>query len=176
MKTDEITQENLNLKLQDATSKLLEMARNLTWNKISNNVKFLIKKVRVKEAAENLFEEIRIRKKLLNSKEKLNLDTAVNQLNLEFENIYLIDLYIFKADKKETIVEIEVLEKSELDIEYRKTILDNPPMLHCKVAMPPYIGFEKKKEFDINWQLETIEYKWEIFFWRIKHKLRRFLE
>ena len=72
----------------------------------------------------------------------------MNQLNLEFEHIYLIELYIFKVNKKETIVEIEILEKSELDIEYRKTILDNSPMLHCKVVIPPYIGLEKKDKFD----------------------------
>ncbi len=67
-------------------------------------------------------------------------------------------------------MEIEILEKSELDVEYRKTVLNDSPMLHCKVAIPPYSNFDKKDKFDINWQIGTFEYKWKMFWWRRKMK------
>ena len=171
MQEDKVTKENLNRQIKEATNTLLEMAKEHSWNKISSNVRYVIKKVKTEiTEGENLFQTNRIRKRLLSLKERLNLESAIKQLKSEFENIYLIELYIFKASKKETIVEIEILEKSELDAEYRKTVLNDSPMLHCKVAIPPYIGLEKKDKFDINWQLETIEYKWKIFWWRRKMK------
>ena len=171
MQKDKITAKNLNRQIKEATNQLLEMAKEHSWNKISSDVKYVIKKVKAEiTEGKNLFETNRIRKRLLSLKERLDLKSAIKQLNSEFENIYLIELYIFKASKKETIVEIEILEKSELDAEYRKTVLNESPMLHCKVAIPPYIGFEKKDKFDINWQLETIECKWKVFWWRRKIK------
>lgn len=174
MQKEKITIKNLNRQIKEATDQLLEMAKEHSWNTISSNVKYVIEKVK-KDITNggNLFETNRIRKRLLNLKEKLSLETAIKQLNSKFENIYLIELYVLKASKKETIVEIEILEKSELDIEYRKTVVNQSPMLHCKVAIPPYIGFEKQDEFDINWQLETLEYKWKMFWWRRKIKRKK---
>lgn len=144
-----ITKENLYNQIKEATKELLEMAKERSWNKISNDVSYVIKK---------------------GKSERMNLDSAIKQLKSEFENIYLIELYVFKAEKKETIVEIKILEKSELDFEYRKTAINESPTLHCKVAIPPYIGLEEKGKFDINWQWETFEYKWKMFLWRRKIK------
>ncbi len=169
MGRDKITTENLSQKIKEATSQLIDMAKVHSWNNISSNVKYVIKKVDAEiMEGEDFFETNRIRKKLLSLKERLNLDSAVKQLISEFENIYLIELYIFKASKKETIVEIEIFEKSKLDLEYRKEVINNPPMLHCKVQIPPYIGFGNETKFDINWQLETFEFKWKIFWWKRK--------
>ena len=173
MQKDKITKENLKLQIKEMTNQLLEMAKEHSWNKISSNVKFVIGKIKTDISEdEKLVETNRRRKRLLYSKERLNLESAIKQLNSEFENIYLIELFIFKASKKETIVEIAILEKSQLDIEYRnkKEILESSPMLHSKVAIPPYIEFERKDKFDINWQLGTIECKWKMFWWRRKMK------
>jgi len=171
LQKNKITRENLYHTIKKATITLLEMAREHSWNEISNDVKFVIKKVET-DILENLkpFEGNKIRKRLLNSKEELSLDKAIEQLKSEFESIYLIELYIFKVTTKQTIVEIEILEKSTLDAEYRKTILSDPPMLHCKVAIPPYIDTKSKDKFDINWQLETFEFKWKMFWHRVKRK------
>lgn len=171
MQIDKITKKNLNRQIEEATDNLLEMAKEHSWNKISGNVKFVIKKVKTDiTEGSNLFETNRIRKKILEQKERLNLEFAIKQLKSEFKNLYLIELYVFKANKKDTIVEIEILEKSELGVDQQKIVKNNSPMLHCKVAIPPYIGLENKDKFDINWQLETIEYKWKMFWWRRKTK------
>ena len=173
MEKDKITKENLKLQIKEMANQLLEMAKEHSWNTISNNIKFVIKKIKTDISEdEKLFETNRKRKRLLNSKERLTLESAIKQLNSEFEKIYLIELFVFKASKKETIVEIAILEKSQLDIEIRnrKEILESSPMLHSKVAIPPYIEFEKKDKFDINWQLETMECKWKMFWWRKKMK------
>ena len=169
LQEDKITKENLNLQIKEATNTLLEMAKEHSWNKISNEVRYVINTVKTEiTEVENLFDRNRMRKKILEGKERVNLDSAIKQLKSDFDNIYLIELYVFKAKKNETIVEIEILEKSQLEDEYRKTVADKSPMLHCKVAIPPYKGLKGKGKFDINWQLETIEYKWKMFWWRRK--------
>ena len=154
IKEEKINPDNLKEQIKEATSQLLEMAKEYSWNKISSNVKYVIKKVDTKVFNDtNLYELNKIRRKLLEKKPKLNLNKAVEELKAEFENIYLVELYIFNSKKDRTFVEIEILEKSELDEEYRETVIENSPMLHCKIAIPPYIGFDKKEKFDINWQL-----------------------
>lgn len=45
-------------------------------------------------------------------------------------------------------------------------------MLNCKIPIPPYIKIDSKEKFDINWQLETIEYKWKMLWMNLKYKLR----
>ena len=35
--------------------------------------------------------------------------------------------------------------------DFQKKVLNIPPMLHCKVSIPPWIS-DKKEKFDINWE------------------------
>lgn len=164
MTEDKITKTNLNQQIKEATNQLLQMADERAWNKISRQLKFVIKKVKTELTdSKSILNRNKTRKRLLEQKERLDLDKAIHQLKSEFDNIYLIELYIFKACKNETIIEVEVLEKTELSIEHRKTILDATPTIHCKVAIPPYIDLDSNDKFDINWQLETFEYKWKMF-------------
>ncbi|MBN8851371.1 MAG: hypothetical protein J0H07_05890 [Sphingobacteriales bacterium] len=41
--------------------------------------------------------------------------------------------------------------KSSLDNDYRKKVFNDPPMLHLKVAIPPW-ATDKKEKFNINWE------------------------
>lgn len=173
MQKDKITPENLHLKIKDATHELLEMAREFSWNRISSNVRYVTKKVNLETIErKNNFEINRIRKMILSSQERLSLESAILQLNAEFDNIYLIELYVFKATRRETIVEIEILEKSELRAKYENIAVDECPTLHGKVPIPLYIGYKNKDKykFDINWQLETFEYKWKMFWFGMKNQ------
>lgn len=151
-----ITKDNLSHAIQEATIKLLELAREHSWNKISSNVKYVLQKIK----ADTIIDK--------NNLLKLDSEFIIEELISEFENIHLIELFILKASKKETIVLIEILEKSELAFEHQKTVEKDPPMLHCKVPIPPYIDTKRKNKFDINWQLGTLEYKWKMFWQRLR--------
>ena len=77
------------------------------------------------------------------------------ELTRMYHNLYDINLVIYSARKELTVIDIRYYPKSALDHEYRQTVLDKPPMLHCKVAMPPGLdpGFDETiKKFDINWE------------------------
>ncbi len=41
--------------------------------------------------------------------------------------------------------------KSSLEEHYREQVIHHPPMIHSKVANPPWLS-EKKEKFDINWE------------------------
>lgn len=139
------------------------MARDLTWNNISDNCVYIISEYN--DSAENAFERNKIRK-ALNDKKTPQLLTEIDQeLSSLYADIYQIDLYVYRAKKDNTIIEIELLRKSSLDAEYRKTIQDNPPSLHCKVAMPSYYQ-NKKEKFDIHWQNGTLGHWWKMLRWR----------
>ncbi len=177
MKKNIIIKENLKQNIEQATTLLLQMARDLCWNNIKDEVKYVIKKVNLEvESTENFHTRNKRRKKVLNQEKRLILDSTIKELSSDFDNIYLIELYIFKAEKKETIVEIEVLERSELtdrsdfDSEANKNYLHQNMMLHCKVPVPPYAHEDKKIKFNINWQLGTLDHKWKLFWWRRKIK------
>jgi len=77
LQKDKITTKNLNRQIKEATIQLLEMAKEHSWNKISSNVRYVIKKVKTEiTECENLFQTNRIRKRLLSLKERLNYPAA----------------------------------------------------------------------------------------------------
>ncbi|MGB1039399.1 MAG: hypothetical protein ACPGVD_00835, partial [Flavobacteriales bacterium] len=60
-----VTKNNLELNLKEATSSLLEMARNSCWNKISNNTSYIISEIINNE--QNFFDK-RVKRKKANEK------------------------------------------------------------------------------------------------------------
>lgn len=162
---------NFEERIKSATQSLLEMARKHSWNEISDELKYVIRKIEPSQSNySNSFEAASHRKKILESKSPLNLSQAIKELIVDFENIYLIELYVFKSSKEVSIIEILFLEKSGLEEKYRNSVKENAPMLHCKVPIPPYISSANNKKFDINWQLETIEHRWKMFWWKWRKK------
>lgn len=167
-----ITKANLAEHLKSGTDQLLEMAADHAWNEISSAVCYVIKKVRtgVTEGI-NVFETNRIRKKLLQSMKAVDLSSAVAELRSIFDDIYLIELYIFRADTSRTIIEIEILEKAEVASDPNSSNSAKGPTLHCKVPIPPYVADKQKGRFDINWQLETPEYRRKMLWWKLKQMI-----
>jgi len=55
------TSNRLENEIREAVPKLLEMARELTWNRISDNCRFILSEIKNSEL--NAFEQIRLRKK-----------------------------------------------------------------------------------------------------------------
>lgn len=77
-------------------------------------------------------------------------------------NFYDINLEIDKALKNTTIIDFRYYPKSSINKNYLPKVLHINPTLHCKVAIPWWLG-EKKEKFDINWQHNQWTIKWKMF-------------
>ncbi|WP_025744129.1 hypothetical protein [Aquimarina pacifica] len=142
--------ENLEQNLKEATSSLLEMAKNSCWNKISDNTRYLISEIKNDEL--NILDKRKDRKRKNDKKISKSLEQISSELRDIYENLYDINLYIYKSEKDNTIIEIQYYPKSSLESEFYETVKNNEPMLHCKIAIPP--GYNDKKEkIDVNWEL-----------------------
>lgn len=153
-------------RLKQATISILEMARNSCWNKISTNTSYIISEIKNDEL--NAFDKSIKRKEENDQKTAKSLEQISTELKAFYKNLYDINLYIYKSEKDNTIIEIQYFPKSSLEPEFYETIINNKPMLHCKVSVPPYIGFKKEKKFDVNWELGGIRYNLNLFWWRMK--------
>ncbi len=87
-----------------------------------------------------------------------------------FDDIYEIDLFIFKSAKPCTIIEIRYRLKEPLEPDYRRSVIDDPPMLHCKLVIPRYLA-GKSKKFDVNWELKPWLCGWKMFWARLRFRL-----
>ncbi|WP_299126245.1 hypothetical protein [uncultured Winogradskyella sp.] len=159
--------ENLEQSLREATSSLLEMARNSCWNKISDNTSYIISEIINDER--NFFDR-RIERKKVNEKKKTkSLEQITAELKDIYENLYDINLYVYKSKKESTIIEIQYYPKSSLESDFYETVKENNPMLHCKIGLPNYRKNDTKK-FDVNWELGGIRHEWNSFWSRLKFK------
>jgi hypothetical protein len=161
-----LTTETLPEILTQTTAALLKMAREMTWNTISDQVCYVIRKTNPGENG-NLIDNNRMRKRLLDAAPVLTPDQAVEVLRKQYPNLYLIELYVFKALQNRTIVEIALLEKDQLETNYRLSVAGNPPEWHCKVAIPPY-RTDAGEKFDIHWPIGPWEFRWKMFWRKIK--------
>ncbi|HCM35735.1 hypothetical protein [Chryseobacterium sp.] len=141
--------ENLIKWINRSIDDLLQLSGQYCWNRISLNLVFILSDSNEFDGAD-LFKRRESRKMINNSKTPITLDAAIEVLNNEYHDLYDINLYIFKADKKETLIEIQYYRKSNFEIDYFAKIKDNPPMFHSKISIPSYaLGVGK---FDVNWE------------------------
>ena len=149
MKT--VTKNSLELNLKEATSSLLELARNSCWNKVSDNTSYIISEI-VND--NQIFFDKRVERKNVNDKKNTkSLEQITTALKEIYENLYDINLYIYKSEKESTIIEIQYYPKSSLEFDFYETVKDNEPMLHCKIRLPHYKKSDTEK-FDVNWELK----------------------
>jgi hypothetical protein len=140
---------NLIKEIEIGLPKLFDLARQMTVNSISNNCLFILSEI--KTDYQNIFEEIKARNKENKYKQAVFLSELEPNLNEIIEDLYDLNIYIYKAEKDKTIIELRYFLKSNLDQNFRSLIQDNLPMIHFKVENPPSINYKKEK-FDINWQ------------------------
>ena len=143
------------------------MARESSFNKISDNCKFIVSEI--KHSDKNFFEQNKIRKINNGKKTPKPLNDTIAELEKIYANLYDVNLYIYKADNHLTIIEIQYFPRSSHDTEFQNISATQETMLHCKVAIPVYAS-DNKQKFDINWQLETFNHKWKMFWWHRKSK------
>jgi hypothetical protein len=122
--------------LETGVPQLLDLARSLTWNTLSNNCKFIFSEI--KDTDKDFVEQQQL---MIEENEKKNpvlLDELMPTLQKSYSNFYDINLLVYKSTIKMTVIDIRYYPKSLLDDEYQQTIINNPPMLHCKVTIPPW--------------------------------------
>ena len=146
--------------IEKAVPMLLKMAKELTTNKISDNCQFILSEIINIDTTSH--EERRQRILENNKKIPVAFSEILPVLQQLYENLYDINLFIYKSSKKLTVIDIRYYPKLSLDEGYRQKVFNNPPMLHCKVAIPPWL-FDKNEKFNINWEHNKDEYCGNIF-------------
>jgi len=157
----------LHEEIEKAIPMLLNMAKDLSWNKISDNCRFILSEIINSDSTAH--EERDRRLKENKKKAAVAFSEIMPVLRRLYENFYDINLFIYKSSKKLTVIDIRYYSKLSLDEDYRQKVINDPPMLHCKVAMPPWL-FEKKEKFNINWEHNKTWILWKYFLG--KRKLR----
>jgi len=162
-------------KIQDATSSLIDIATDICLNKISRNCVYIMSEID-ESIGKNFFELARIRKKSNDKKVPKTLNGIVTELTAIYENLYDINLYIYKSLSNKTIIEIRYFLKTSHTAEFYPKIINNEPMLHCKVARPFYVTESPKsnkaeRKFDVNWELGGIRHEWNKFIGKLKYRI-----
>lgn len=162
-----MTKETLFTDLTDASNSLLQLARALSFNTISDNSLYIISEI-PKEIID-LRAERRISNRNNRNKKPVELNDAIADLEILYPILYDINLFIYKSKKNLTIIDIRYFSRSSLDLEYRKLVENKPPMLHSKVTYPPY--HKDGEKLDINWETGNLRYHWNMF--KLYFKVRR---
>ena len=156
--------------IKEAISKLLGMARDMTWNKISDNYKFVL--TEIKDSPHNFHVQRKLNKKENDKKIPMLLTELMPTLQRLYDNLYDINLHIYKATNSMTIIDFRYYPKSSLDQDYREKVLHKSPMLHCKVAMPRWLS-DKKEKFDINWEHYGGRNRLRLFWLKLRLKTQK---
>ena len=161
-----IAQDNIKESIEEASYRLLDMARELSWNNISTNVKFIISEI--KDSNENFFKQRQLIKKENDKKKAISLQELIPAILDIYEDLYDINLHVYRSTKELTIIDFRYYLKSSLNEDYKLEVMGNSPMLHCKISMPPWLS-DKKKKFDINWEHNTGWNKWRLFWSKMRN-------
>lgn len=159
---------NIREEIQNSITQLFELAAVNCWNNISKNLRFILSDISETNRG-NFYIQRRNRNKLNKKKSPKSFNEAISDLKEIYDSIYDINLYVYKSEKHQTIIDIRYFLKSDLESEFAKTIDNNAPMLHCKITLPPYRKNDKSK-FDINWELGGFRYSWNIFWWKAAYR------
>lgn len=150
--------ENLLQDLTNATQSLLDLARDLSFNKISDNCCFFISEIKEDtNKKESIGDTIKSFKTLFD---------IIPEMEKLFPELYDVNLHIYKAKKSVTIIEIQYYSRLSLNHDYQEITSRQEPTLHCKVAQPPY--YIPGKKIDINWKFNTLNHKWQMFWWQLR--------
>lgn len=154
--------------VKETSKTLLDLASKSCWNSISDNCFYILTNIRVdneKNHQEQVSERIRKNKK----KTPKQVDWVSKKLHEIYSNLYDINFYIYRAEKKRTIIEIQYFLKSKLDKEQSAKVENQEPMIHCKLHLPPY-QVDNSERFDINWHFNGWKHKWKML--KLKRKLK----
>ncbi|KRB56932.1 hypothetical protein [Flavobacterium sp. Root186] len=159
--------------IKNLTTQLLDLVNHYCWNDISKNLMFILSDIS-EVKGENFFIQRLNKNKLNKNKILKSFNEAMAAVKEIYHLTYDINLYVYKSEKHQTIIDIRYFLKSQLDADYLKKVINNPPMLHCKITQPPYLKSDKNK-FDVNWELGGLKHNWNMFWWKLNYKLHKCL-
>lgn len=142
-------------------SRLLAMANESSIQPISDNCQFFLSEIEINSVPKGRFTKQKFTGRLS------TFDEVYAELEHMHDNLYDINLFVFKAHRKKTTIEVKYLLKSSLKHAYPDSITDKPPMIHAKVATPPYRLSNEK--FDINWEFGRIRARWKLLIWKLSY-------
>ncbi|TZF93642.1 hypothetical protein FW781_18280 [Chryseobacterium panacisoli] len=159
-----MNRENLKESINICITNLFQLVKINCRNSVSPNLFFILSDCNEFESS-NASEQRVFRHRINNSKTLLTLDAVLDVLQKEFDDLYDVTLYVFRATRRETIIEIQYYRKSNFDADYFSVVKDNLPRFHSKIAMPVYAWEEEK--FDVNWESGGgMHHMWKTFLWR----------
>ena len=166
-----MTPANLVDAIDEAVPQLLKLARSLTWSSILDKCVFILSEIT--DEPTNTHERRHLIKRLNDAKRPQSLASLAPALHQLHGNLHDINLEIYRVTRTETVVDIRYYLRSSLSPTYRVQVANQPPMLHVKVAMPPWVGMTRPAAmFNINWERQLPRIWW--WTWWARHKLRNF--
>jgi len=138
------------------------------FNKISNNYLYILSEINDFDNT-NFHEQRKINNRINNSKTPVKIDYALKVLSKIYNDLYDVNLYVFKAKKNLTVIEIQYYKKARLDSDYFIKVKDNHPMYHAKVPLPPCRNNDSEK-FGINWNNGEFLNELKIWIWTLFNK------
>lgn len=159
-----MSKETFEQDMKNMMSSLLEMVRASCWNSISDNCMYIISEI--KDSNEDSNQERVERNKINKKKIPQSFEVMIKQMKSIYPILYDVNLFVYKSEKHRTIIDVRYYPKTNFDKKYFEEVKDNAPMLHSKVAIPPYIATldnDKRKKFDINWELGGVRHQWKMF-------------
>ena len=154
-----MTKETLFTDLTKASNSLLQLARELSFNTISDNCLFIISEI------PNELIDAETKRRISNRKNRTKKPVELNEAIADIEILYPIlhdlNLVIYKSKKNLTIIDIRYFSRNSLELEYRKLVENNTPMLHSKVSFPPY--HKEGEKVGINWETGNLRHHWNMF-------------
>jgi len=152
--------------IDEAVPQLLKLGRRLAWNNISDHCLFILSEIA--DEPTNAHQRRRVAKRLNEAKQPLPLADLAPALRQLHGNLHDINLYIYRATRAVTIVDIRYYPRTSLAPAYQAQVAELPPMLHVKVATPPWLTqMDPLPPFDINWERQVIWARLRTWwFWR----------
>lgn len=162
-----IKRDELRSMLQDATTGLLQLAKELCWNEISPNCIYHLSKA-PNDGSESLSGKGILTR---STKEKLKLQTLdelMPVLNTLYPDLYDIKLFIRHAANDHTVIDLRYI-IWDSDFGFRNTDGEPLPFINASIMMPPF--HKEGTKVDINWKYDTLKHRIELFWWRGKFRV-----
>jgi len=151
-----VDKETFITRLKKASNSALKLAKEFTFNEISENCIYKIKPNNL-DLSDHLTSSEK--ENLINRIKELNKTLTINEVSdrLMIENKVpiWINCSVIRSTKKNTTIELFTSRRFRNDFElYNKT--ENYPPFNAVIINPPYL-FDNKEKFDVNWRYKKIQ-------------------